>query len=542
MSLLPGRRKSSLRARRRRWRRGGGIQQLVWVPHDYHPGDETLGSKILTKGLKFGPTDPGVSTVTLERDPHSFAWLRDLRAVRGSEAADLGRELIAEWLEEFSGRPGKVTQPVLAAERVINWICHFPWYSAGSDVEFRENVFASMADETGRLMKAARTSLRGAPRGRVVKALIYAATCLPGHGKYLSPSLDLLEMDLEQNIFPDGGCAERSPGQQFQLLRDLVEIRTVLAGAIIDVPAEVSAAIRRMAPLVTMMRHGDGSLAHFNGTVADDPGFTDIILNEAPPSPSLVTSAPDWGFYRLSSEHTTVLVDSGPAPETGFDQGAHAGTLSFEMSIEDMKVIVNSGTARGQDGQWREATRQTAAHSTLVLADTNSSEVLANRGLGRRPRHVTADLVRAQGVAWLDLCHDGYLERHRLLHRRRLSLGPDGRGLFGEDRLEPQTRRSKSAAGRPYVIRFHLHPSISIGGMQSNNGAESPSVVLQLPSGEPVILNADGAGSLTLEESIYMGRQVLRPSRQVVLKGETLPDGRAHIMWSITPGADDRGG
>ena len=76
-------------------------------------------------------------------------------------------------------------------------------------------------------------------------------------------ALNLLERDLDNYLLPDGGTIERSPGRQFQLLRDLVEIRTVLSGAMIDAPPAIGAAIGRLAPLVEMVRHDDGTLAQF---------------------------------------------------------------------------------------------------------------------------------------------------------------------------------------------------------------------------------------------------------------------------------------
>jgi hypothetical protein len=54
------------------------------------------------------------------------------------------------------------------------------------------------------------------------------------------------------------------------------------------------------------------------------------------------------------------------------------------MSVGRDRVIVNCGAAPAAEAGWRDALRGTAAHSTLILADTNSSE-LKDEGLGRRP-------------------------------------------------------------------------------------------------------------------------------------------------------------
>ena len=66
------------------------------------------------------------------------------------------------------------------------------------------------------------------------------------------------------------------------------------------------------------------------------------------------------------------------------------------MSIGRDRLIVNCGAAPAAEADWRDALRATAAHSTLVLAETNSAE-LKEEGLGRRPERVEG---RPAGGRW----------------------------------------------------------------------------------------------------------------------------------------------
>ena len=65
-----------------------------------------------------------------------------------------------------------------------------------------------------------------------------------------------------------------------------------------------------------------------------------------------------------------MVVDAGVPAAPGYDPHAHAGTLSFEFSHGDERLIVNCG-AQNAGGEWRLAQRATAAHSTLAVDDTN---------------------------------------------------------------------------------------------------------------------------------------------------------------------------
>jgi uncharacterized heparinase superfamily protein len=203
----------------------------------------------------------------------------------------------------------------------------------------------------------------------------------------------------------------------------------------------------------------------------------------------------------------------------GADRFAHAGTLSFEMSVGRDRLIVNCGAAPAAEGEWRDALRATAAHSTLVLADTNSSE-LKTEGLGRRVEKVEADRQEANGAQWLEATHDGWLRQFGLRQRRRLYLSESGDDLRGEDVLEPE--REVEIPG--FAIRFHLHPTVVASLQQDEAG-----VLLRLPSGVGWRLRAKGA-RVAIEESIHLAAEPRR-SQQVALYAEA---GAASIQWAIS--------
>jgi uncharacterized heparinase superfamily protein len=200
------------------------------------------------------------------------------------------------------------------------------------------------------------------------------------------------------------------------------------------------------------------------------------------------------------------------------DRLTHAGTLSMELSIGRERLIVNCGAAPAAGLQWRDATRATAAHSTLVIADTNSSE-LRDAGLGRQPEHVEAQRQEANGAHWLEASHDGYLKPFGAVHRRRLYLAESGEDIRGEDAVEAPTPQ-------PYSLRFHLHPSVNASLQQ-----DGEAVLLRLPSGAGWRLRAEGA-RMTLEESVYLGAAEPKRSEQVVLTGHA--DGPQQVKWAIS--------
>src|SRR5262249_60361277 len=177
----------------------------------------------------------------------------------------------------------------------------------------------------------------------------------------------------------------------------------------------------------------------FNDSNVEEDWLVDMALARAIPAYAGIKAlalkeAPDSGFERLLANRTLVLVDSGAPAPAGYDGHAHAGTLSFEMSIGRERLIVTCGAHQGR-GDWWQAQRSTAAHSTLVVDDTNSSVFSPDRGLVRGPRIVTCRRDESDGNLWLDMSHDGYQATFDLIHRRRLFLTAGGGGSGRGGRL-----------------------------------------------------------------------------------------------------------
>ncbi len=510
---------------------------LAVVPPDPWPGDSGDGSALLAGVLRFAGQSvaidpsgephwrpPGASPVWL-RALHGFDWMRDLRAVGGDMARRRARVLVWSWLDHNGGWNAQAWTPDALGTRVANWIGLHDFYCASADDEFRARVFESLARQVRHLARVLPAGLDGAPLIAAIKGLVYGGFCLPGHDKAGYDALRLLDRALPRQILPDGGHIERNPSTQLRVLRDLVDMRAVLRVARVDIPESLQHAIDRMTPALRFFRHGDGGLALFNGGREEEPALIDTVLAQADARGRPLKSAPHVGFERLMASRTLVLIDTGAPPPTGLDGLAHAGTLSMEVSVNKERLIVNCGSHPAQRGPWRAALAGSAAHSTVVVADINSAEVLEQGGLGRRPSHVGCERQESEGAVLVVATHNGYSKGFSLLHRRRVYLADNGEDLRGEDTLEPVIGAHPSE--QPFAIRFHLHPSVEPTVVQG--GAQ---VNLRLPSGNVWRLRATGV-MLELAESIYLGTgDEPRRSAQIVMHGHSGPDG-VTVKWAL---------
>jgi len=492
------------------------------------PGDEKRGAMILSGEITFAgqvvrnpvpvwfPADAGASWIAAW---HDFSWVADLLSVGGG-AKDAVRALVQSWLTDNTSWHPVAWRADVLGTRVYSWIVHFDEIAnREADRLLRRAMLVSLSGQLRHLARVATWEVAGPARLRALKGLIAGLIVFGGSGKRVERALRAVERELPAQILPDGGHRSRNPSIQLDVLRDLVDTRAALRAGHVEIPAVLQDAIDRMAPMLRFFRHGDRKLALFNNSIEEDGIVVDLVLTRSETKGRAPAQAPEIGFQRMQAGHSLVLFDTGRAPPEGFDETAHAGLLSFEMSQGRERIIVNCGGYRGTQRIWRQVSRSTAAHSVLVVADINAIEINDDGTMGKGPPMLRCERAEEDGHQWIAASHDGYRERFGLTYARELYLAADGEDLRGEDKLTGR-------AGTEFAVRFHLHPAV-----EPRLAQEGTSVLLRLPSGLQWRLRASGA-DLSLAESIYLGSGEFQKTQQIVLSGTTGPNG-ASVRWAI---------
>lgn len=521
-------------------RRTPPIQALRFVPTDSWPGDAAEGQKLIEGTYHFAGDllqsaqpvwQPEGASPAWLRAMHSFDWLRDLRALGSDSARRQSRRLVEDWLHaNRRWHPVSWSAEVLGA-RLTAWIALHDWYLATAEPALRQRLFASAANQARHLARVLPSSAHGLGALRGIQGLLLAGLCLPGLERFSYVALRLLVRELPRQILPDGGHVSRCPQAATEALGMLIDMRTALKLGRREVPEALHHAIDRLAPAVRFFRHGDGGLALFNGGQEGRASLIEAQLSAADAKGKPLRSAPHSGFERMVAGRTLILMDTGKPPADLYGTRAHAGTLGFELSVGRERMIVGCGAHPGDSSAWRAALASTAAHSTLVLDDTNSSEVHPYGGLGRRPGRIAVERQDTDSAVLVDASHDGWMGSHAIVHRRRLFLHEGGNDLRGQDILT-------GPGGVPFTVRFHLHPDVQASILRSNSA-----VLLRLGGRLGWRFIAGGAAeSLELSESVYFGQgDEGRRSHQIVLRGVT-EEGSTLVKWALRREKVDRKG
>lgn len=551
---------------RRLWRtpfpalRHGGlvIDRLLLSPRDLRTADPSFASEIyhghfgLAGAVAMTGSESPFATLppsaAWERELHGFGWLRHLSASGDEISREHARALVRDWMHIRARAVGIAWEPEILARRVISWLSHSRIFLEGADQRFYDAVMASLTRQVRHLYGHYADTPVGRPRLTALTALVLAELCTRETYSGQSRATRQFCEELDRQIFSDGGHVSRNPAVLVDLMLDLLPLRQCFVARDHPPPEKLVAAIERIMPMIRFFRMGDGSLARFNGCGTTPTDNLAAVLAHDETLGRPLTLAEPSGYCRLEHGGTVVVVDCGRSPPAALSGEAHAGTLAMEMSAGSHPVIVNCGAPGRSGDDWRQVARATAAHSTLVMNDTSSAQLSAAGPGGEGgaiiagPANVTATLENADGVQVLRASHDGYDQRFGVTHARRLSVSGGGDTIVGEDVLfAPHGLKGEAAGNGAYVIRFHLHPSVS-----AEISADQRTARLHLPNRESWHLTAREL-PLGLEESVFLAdHRGPRRTQQVVLYGNFSGGTQQRIGWileksadSLAAGADD---
>ena len=376
---------------------------------------------------------------------HYHAWLYELAKLVGTDRdldckADLlFRSCLQDWLATCGlGQPGveSLAWNSYAIATRLGWWARI-WHSLGKEYWQRNSKLAgqllqSMYAQAVHLAANLEWDLRANHLLRDAVGLAWAGRFFEGSkaGRWLQTATRLAREQAREQVLSDGGHFERSPHYHLEAMRDFLSLAMLIQDPI--VVDELRTAWVSMAEYAAWLRHPDGHSPQFNDSARVPPDQT-LRLGEH--LGLAVDSAARRGgrhFYETGllawlGSRWTVFFDVG---ELGPDyQAGHAqaDTLTLECSFEGQRLFVDPGCYAYDFDERRAYDRATAAHNTVCIDGTDSSEVWHIFRVGRRARPVDVQVDIQPDQLSASAAHDGY--RHlpgKPRHHREVRVAEHG--------------------------------------------------------------------------------------------------------------------
>ena len=514
--------------------------KLVAVPRDHVHGDRARGEALLAGRFSVGSEtiplkDLDVAAVgtrgALAEDLQGFSWLRDLAAAASREkGARLAEAVVGRWLLVHGAKVDGAWAPHLWGERILFWTAYAPYILSSSDGGYRSALLNTLARGARHIEGSADKAPAGLDRVTAWCGVVAAGLLVQGGVPRVARGEAGLARALASAQFDDGGLVSRSPFEQVRLVDRLGLLRSCYQAAKQTIPEGIEAAAQASLAALHGVTMGDGALSSWQGCNPCDAARLTALIEGCGLRARPLRQARGWGYQRMSALGTVIVVDAAPPPPQKVAEQGSASTLAFEMSDGGQRLVVNCGGPGTLPStlpqELVQGLRTTAAYSTLVLADTNSTNILADGSLGKGVEDVAIDRQEDNDSSRLEASHDGYVRTFGLLHKRSLMLGNDGKELRGADHLVAKGRK-KIRESAPYAVRFHLAPAV-----EATVTADGMGAILRSKGAPPWNFRCRG-GNLAVEESLWIdGKGQPHRTMQLVIVGEVSAMG-GEIGWQF---------
>lgn len=453
---------------------------------------------------------------------YNLHYFDDLNAQRSLKRKDIQYSLVKRWVFENPAVKGNGWEPYPISLRLVNWV---KWYKRAEIKD--QSVIDSIALQAKALSKQLEYHILGNHLFANAKALVFSGCFLKGDEgrRYLGLGLKLLDREVPEQFLEDGGHFELSPMYHSILLWDLLDLINL---AQISKESELISRLKswevyasKALSWLAVMTHTDDEISFFNDAaigVSAGPDqlkqYAESLDLEISPIKSKYCLLKETGYSRISFPNYVLLFDHAEVGASYLPGHAHADTLSVELSLGKNRFFVNSGTSIYGLSDERHRQRGTAAHNTVIVDNSNSSEVWGGFRVARRAHVKNYNAQVRDGFVSVSAQHDGYLRLNsQVLHARTIEATPES------ITIKDDVSGKFSAA----VAFYHLHPDVNISRITGNN--------VLLGSNGGFCISFESTTLIEIEESTYHpGFGVTTPNKRLAVH---LSDGKLEVSLII---------
>lgn len=263
----------------------------------------------------------------------------------------------------------------------------------------------------------------------------------------------LLESELEEQILPDGAHFELSPMYHQIMLFRMLDCINLLKNNMWKDDNLLSLIIKKASIMLGWLEE----ITFSSGAI---PLLNDSANFIAPSTMELISYATSLavksktmllstsGYRKINKELYECVVDIGNIGPDYIPGHAHSDTFSFELYIKGLPFIVDTGTSTYETNAKRLEERGTKAHNTVMLNNTEQSEVWGGFRVASRAK--VANLI--EKIDYISATHDGYMKKFDTLHQREYS--------FKDKRIKIVDNLHTNQEHHKAIARIHFAPDI----------------------------------------------------------------------------------
>jgi len=449
---------------------------------------------------------------------HSFDFLNFSNKLGGKIGISLSKNSIFGWFNKNKNKFNFPWSEDLTSKRLINLLYNYEYINSSSKITDKKKLDKIIIFHIQRVLFDFKVKKISEISSFDILAYIISSLII---NKINNRKIDYIKFVVEYQIDKLGMHKSYNILEHSKFINNLNEIKNVFLFFNLKESSLFDKLILKMTSILNQYFHNDGSLPLFNGT---NNIYTKIIygtLNKDTYLAKRDFTKVDNGIAFYGDKNKKLFFDVVQPNQDMISTNLSAGTLSIEWSGQGEKIFTNCGASESF-GKNPEYLRYSAAHSTIILQNTNISEIKEGNPHIKFPQSVVFRKESNNEVEIFEGSHNGYIKKFNKIIKRKIFVFKNTDKLEGEDTFISYKNSKERLI---FHIRFHLAED-----MTYNFTNNKKNVILKTKLNNIWLFKSDT--ELIIEDSILVDNNFTKPIKQIVIKGLII-ENKTVKKWSL---------
>ena len=452
------------------------------------------------------------------KNVHSFDFLNFSNNLGGKIGINLSRISIFSWFKKNKYKLNFPWSEDLSAKRLINLLYNYEYINSSSKSVDKKKLDMIIFFHMQRILFDFKIKKISELSSFDILAYVLSSLLI---NKINIGKIKYIKFIVDHQIDKIGMHKSYNVLEHSKFINNLNELKNILLFFNIKESDLFDEIILKMTSILNQYFHHDGSLPLFNGS---NNIYTKIIYNSLNKDTYLVRrdfSNIDNGIAFYGDKNKKLFFDVVQPNKDMISSNLNAGTLSIEFSGYGEKIFSNCGSSESF-GKNPEYLRYSAAHSTIILQNTNISEIKEANPHIKYPQSVVFRKDSNEYDEIFEGSHNGYVKKFNKIIKRKLIISKNNNILNGEDSFISFKNNNERLM---FHIRFHLADE-----MTYNFTNNKKNIILKTKMNNIWLFKSNT--ELKIEDSILVDNNFIKPIKQIVIKG-IIFESKVIKKWSI---------
>jgi uncharacterized heparinase superfamily protein len=451
-------------------------------------------------------------------DGHMFNFLFFYQKLGGKKGIQLSKKNIFLWFKKFKYNKNFFWSNNYASKRFINLVYSYDFICSISNEKEIAQINKILNFHIKRITFELRIKNNDSISSSEILALVLIECCKNSLNTKINKKIDnFINIQIDENsMHKSYNILEHA-----KFLNNLIEIRNIFLFFKIEISQDFRNSILAMTSVLKTYQHTDKSLPLFNGCNNNHNSAIEKILEKEQFVKTQTFTKLKNGIAVYKDLKKILFFDVVQPSTFEIHKDLGAGSLAIEISAYGEKIITNCGGSEA-GGKNPAYLKYSAAHSTIILDNTNISEIKEFGFSKDFVKKVNFETKNDDNSLIFSGTHNGYLMNYKKICKRTLYINKNRELLRGEDTIiSTQSIIKKNV----FHIRFHLMPEISTTITENKKN-----VIIKTKKNNIWMFRSNK--EMLIEKSIFVRNDIANETKQIVISGIT-SSLNTKVEWSL---------